>query len=184
MRLSICSLVINLFKFWWHHNRHSLLCLLIALLHHLLHLNLPRWLAAHPYCRYSYKFPMPQSQENCSMLNPHPGTGSMSVRLREVAIISCSTSAFQANVSQLDTVAFFKARCALSLFHKAPINCDFLLDSDWSRHSIRCSSWKRCFWRLNFRCYLLHKLHRWHDHLCIDHLNGRTPHSGCHQCWR
>ena len=117
-------------------------------------------------------------------LNPYPGNGNMSVRLREVVISNCSTSAFQATVAQLDTFAFFKARCALSSFHQAAINCDFLLDSDWSRYSIRCSIWKRCFWRHNFRCYLLHKLHRWHDHLCIDHLNGRSPHSDCHRRWR
>jgi hypothetical protein len=33
----------------------------------------------------------------------------MSVRVREVAISSCTTSAFQATVTALDTSTFFKA---------------------------------------------------------------------------
>jgi hypothetical protein len=36
------------------------------------------------------------------------GTGSMSVRLREVAITSCTTSVFQTTVAELDTAAFFQ----------------------------------------------------------------------------
>jgi hypothetical protein len=49
----------------------------------------------------------------------------MSLRLREVAISNCSTSAFQAVVSQLDTNSFFKVSFFFSFISQAPKSMQF-----------------------------------------------------------
>ena len=96
------------------------------------------------------------------------GSGSMSLRLGQVAITSCTTSAFSAAVTQLDSSTFFKARCTWFSSHKTPQLTPSSFHSDWSCHSILRCNWQR-FRRHHRRHHILYQRHIRNSHKHINH---------------